>query len=114
MTVGRDQILDGRRVADAIREEVAREVEALRTRGVVARLDVVLVGDDPASRIYVRSKAKTSAELGMVSETHELPETTSQAEIESLVGRRDSGPAAVAWGHRRDGDSRPRRPGQGR
>ncbi|MEJ2189620.1 MAG: bifunctional methylenetetrahydrofolate dehydrogenase/methenyltetrahydrofolate cyclohydrolase FolD [Acidobacteriota bacterium] len=85
MTERPDRILDGRRVAGEIREEVASEVDALRTRGVVARLDVVLAGDDPASRIYVRSKAKTLAELGMVSNTHELPETTSQAEIEDLV-----------------------------
>ena len=85
MTEKPDHMLDGRRVAGEIREEVASEVEALSAKGVTPRLDVVLVGADPASRIYVGSKAKTSAELGMVSETHELPETTSQREIEDLV-----------------------------
>ncbi len=87
MTENPDRMLNGRRVAGEIRDEVAREVEVLRTRGVVPRLDVVLVGDDEASRIYVGSKAKTSAELGMISETHELPENTAQAEIEALVDR---------------------------
>ena len=59
MTEKPDHILDGRRVAGEIREEVANKVEELRGRGVTPRLDVVLVGDDPASRIYVGSKAKT-------------------------------------------------------
>ncbi|MCK5375948.1 MAG: bifunctional 5,10-methylene-tetrahydrofolate dehydrogenase/5,10-methylene-tetrahydrofolate cyclohydrolase, partial [Acidobacteria bacterium] len=79
--------LDGTKIASEIRNDVASEVAALRERGVTPRLDVVLVGDDPASRVYVGSKAKTSAELGMSSETHELPEDTPQAEIESLVDR---------------------------
>ena len=79
--------LDGTKIAGEIRNDVASEVAALRERGVTPRLDVVLVGDDPASRVYVGSKAKTSAELGMSSETHELPADTPQAEIESLVDR---------------------------
>jgi methylenetetrahydrofolate dehydrogenase (NADP+)/methenyltetrahydrofolate cyclohydrolase len=53
--------------------------------GVTPKLDVVLVGDDPASQVYVRSKAKTSGELGMESETHVLPSATSQREIEALI-----------------------------
>ena len=79
--------LNGTIVANEIRNEVADEVRALAETGIRPRLDVVLVGDDPASQVYVRSKAKTSAELGMRSETHLLPASTEQAELEALVDR---------------------------
>jgi methylenetetrahydrofolate dehydrogenase (NADP+)/methenyltetrahydrofolate cyclohydrolase len=82
-----DKLLDGARVAAEIRDEVAAEVQALAARGVTPRLDVVLVGDDPASEVYVRSKAKASAELGMRSVTHALPASTGRAELEGLVDR---------------------------
>jgi len=77
--------LDGARTAAAIRDEVAAEVAALRAAGVTPRLDVVLAGDDPASRVYVGSKAKTCGELGMESHTHELPADVPQRELEALV-----------------------------
>ena len=82
-----DRILDGSRNAAAIRDEVAAEVAVLRTAGVVPRLEVILAGDDPASRVYVGSKAKTCAALGMESITHELPATVGQAELFNLVDR---------------------------
>ncbi len=82
-----ERILDGSRIAAEIRDEVAEEVTGLAGHGVVPRLDAVLVGDDPASQVYVGSKAKTLARLGMISQTHRLPEETSQAELEQLVGR---------------------------
>ena len=82
-----DRILDGSRNAVAIRDEVAAEVAVLRTAGVVPRLEVILAGDDPASRVYVGSKAKTCAALGMESITHELPATVGQAELFNLVDR---------------------------
>ncbi len=77
--------LDGSRIAAEIREEVGTAVVALGERGVVPRLDAILVGEDPASMVYVGSKAKTLTALGMVSETHHLPKTTRQAELEALV-----------------------------
>lgn len=77
--------LDGSRIAAEIREEVGAAVIALGERGVIPRLDAVLVGEDPASMVYVGAKAKTLTALGMVSETHNLPETTSQVELEALV-----------------------------
>jgi methylenetetrahydrofolate dehydrogenase (NADP+)/methenyltetrahydrofolate cyclohydrolase len=80
-----DKILNGSRVAAEIRAEVAEAVQALCAGGITPRLDVVLIGDDPASQVYVRSKAKTSAELGMRSETHTLPAGTSQTDLESLI-----------------------------
>jgi methylenetetrahydrofolate dehydrogenase (NADP+)/methenyltetrahydrofolate cyclohydrolase len=77
--------LDGSRIAAEIREEVGAAVAALGEHGVIPRLDAVLVGEDPASMVYVGSKAKSLTALGMVSETHNLPETTRQAKLEALV-----------------------------
>jgi methylenetetrahydrofolate dehydrogenase (NADP+)/methenyltetrahydrofolate cyclohydrolase len=82
---GEGKKLDGSRIAADIREEVAVEVAALAGHGVTPRLDAVLVGEDPASKVYVASKAKTLTELGMVSRTHNLPAETPQAELETLV-----------------------------
>ena len=85
--IDENKLLNGTRVASEIRAEVADEVRALSDIGIQPRLDVVLVGDDPASQVYVRSKAKTSAELGMRSETHILPVDTGQAELGALIDR---------------------------
>jgi len=82
-----DKKLEGSRIASEIRDEVAAEVAILSRRGVIPRLDAVLVGEDPASMIYVGSKAKTLATLGMISETHHLREDASQAELEILIDR---------------------------
>jgi methylenetetrahydrofolate dehydrogenase (NADP+)/methenyltetrahydrofolate cyclohydrolase len=87
-----DRLLDGARIAGEIREEVRARVASLAEAGVTPRLDVVLVGEDPASRVYVGSKAKTCVELGMLSRTHELPATTNQAEVEDLVKRLNRDP----------------------
>ncbi len=87
-----DRILDGKKVAAAIRGEVAARVEELGERGVVPRLDAVLVGDDPASQVYVGSKARTCAKLGMASETHRLSGDASQEEVEALVDRLNADP----------------------
>ncbi len=84
--------LDGSRIAAQIREEVGTAVVALGERGITPRLDAVLVGEDPASMVYVGSKAKTLAALGMVSETHHLPETARQAELEALVDDLNANP----------------------
>lgn len=86
------KILDGARVARGIREEVAAEVAALAERGVTPRLDVILVGDDPASQVYVRSKARACEKAGIVSETHRLAADIPQRELESLVDRLNEDP----------------------
>lgn len=83
----KERRLDGAKVAGEIRDEVAAEVAALGARGVRPRLDAVLVGEDPASKIYVGSKARTLTHLGMLSETHSLPADTPQAELEALIDR---------------------------
>jgi methylenetetrahydrofolate dehydrogenase (NADP+)/methenyltetrahydrofolate cyclohydrolase len=86
------RLLDGTRIAAEIRSEIEDEVATLRQRGVTPRLDVILVGDDPASTIYVGSKAKTSAAMGMESRTHHLSADTTQAEVEGLVDRLNADP----------------------
>ena len=85
--------IDGKVRAAEIHREVATRAAALRERGVVPTLAMMRVGEDPASIVYVGSKAKTLTALGMVSETHHLPETTSQAELESLVDDLNANPA---------------------
>jgi len=86
------KLLNGAATAREIREEVARDVATTVERGATPRLDVVLVGDDPASKVYVGSKAKTCGELGMLSKTHELPASTDQEEVEALVDRLNDDP----------------------
>lgn len=83
----RAEVLDGARVAEEIKREVALEVSRLkREHGVVPCLTVVRVGDDPASRVYVGSKVRTSEALGLRSEHHALPAETSTEELLELVG----------------------------
>ena len=79
------QILDGTSVGKAIKDEVAAEVAEYSRRGLQPGLAVVLVGNNPASQIYVSSKAKTCAELGIYSEKIELEESTSTDELLRLV-----------------------------
>jgi methylenetetrahydrofolate dehydrogenase (NADP+) / methenyltetrahydrofolate cyclohydrolase len=81
------RILDGKRVAEEIRSEVRSDLRALREEGIVPGLAVVIVGDDPASRIYVRNKARACEELGMHSKVHELSASTSNEELLRLVNR---------------------------
>ncbi|HWQ56844.1 MAG TPA: bifunctional methylenetetrahydrofolate dehydrogenase/methenyltetrahydrofolate cyclohydrolase FolD [Bryobacteraceae bacterium] len=79
------QILDGNRVRDQIKCELRPRVEALALSGHKPGLAVVLVGNDPASSIYVRSKVKTCEELGIYSESHTPPDTITTAELLELI-----------------------------
>lgn len=81
------RVLDGIAIAAEIKEEVRREVESLAQAGVVPGLTVVLVGSDPASEIYVRSKVKSSAELGIASNLITLGVDVSQAELLDTLQR---------------------------
>ncbi|TCR67452.1 bifunctional methylenetetrahydrofolate dehydrogenase/methenyltetrahydrofolate cyclohydrolase FolD [Bosea sp. BK604] len=79
-------IIDGKAAAASLRAEIGREVAAIKAaRGVVPGLHVVLVGDDPASRVYVNSKEKLAAEIGMNSAVHRLSAETSEAELLAKV-----------------------------
>lgn len=75
------ELIDGVAIARRIRDEVACDVQRLAQRGVVPGLTVVLVGDDPASAVYVRSKGKATEEAGMRSVTIRLPADTTQADL---------------------------------
>ncbi|MDP1861532.1 MAG: bifunctional 5,10-methylenetetrahydrofolate dehydrogenase/5,10-methenyltetrahydrofolate cyclohydrolase [Gemmatimonadaceae bacterium] len=79
--------IDGVAVATAVRADVAREVAELKARGITPGLTVVIVGADPASQSYVKSKEKASAEVGMKGEIIRLPGNASQRELEALIDR---------------------------
>jgi methylenetetrahydrofolate dehydrogenase (NADP+)/methenyltetrahydrofolate cyclohydrolase len=79
------QLIDGKAVAAALRDTIAAEVAHLATLGLKPGLAVVLVGEDPASQVYVRSKAKQTVECGMASFEHRLPVETSQADLLALI-----------------------------
>ena len=85
-------VVDGRAIAAQIQRELAARVALLKKRGVVPGLAFVRVGEDPASKVYVGRKEKACAELGIVSETHVLPEIISEAELLVLIGRLNSAP----------------------
>ena len=79
-------IIDGKAFAQRLRERIGRSVEALKTRhGLTPGLTVVIVGEDPASQIYVRNKGEQTLAAGMRSDTHKLPDTTTEAELLALV-----------------------------
>jgi methylenetetrahydrofolate dehydrogenase (NADP+)/methenyltetrahydrofolate cyclohydrolase len=79
------RLIDGSAVARKVRDQVAVDVAALRANGIIPGLTVVLVGDDPASAVYVGGKEKASREAGMAGETIRLPSTTTQGELLALV-----------------------------
>ncbi len=87
------QIIDGKKISTEIRDEIAQEVSALVARGVAPGLAVIIVGENPASKVYVRNKGRGCAEVGMYSEIIEMPEETSEeallSKIAELNGRDD-------------------------
>lgn len=87
-------VIDGKAFAAQVRERVAGHVATLRDQhGIVPGLAVVLVGEDPASQVYVRNKGKQTIEVGMQSFEHKLPADTSEAELLALVERLNADPA---------------------
>ena len=82
------RIIDGKAIAEALRGDVARAVASLKAaHGFVPGLAVVLVGEDPASQVYVRNKGKQTHESGMASFEHKLPATTSEADLLAVVAK---------------------------
>jgi methylenetetrahydrofolate dehydrogenase (NADP+) / methenyltetrahydrofolate cyclohydrolase len=86
------RILDGKAVAAEVRAQVATGVAELKDKGVPVRLDVILVGEDPASATYVSSKQRDCAEVGIDSRVHRFPENVSQKELGALVERLNEDP----------------------
>src|SRR2546426_10390961 len=86
-------LIDGRAIAENVYVDLRREIAELRSKGVTPGLAVVLVGDNPASRAYVRSKDKMSRELGLHSVKLELAESTTQGELLAHVEELNRDPA---------------------
>lgn len=78
-------IIDGKKVSADVRAEMAKEAELLKQKGITVTLAVVIVGDDPASRVYVNNKKKACAEIGYNSKEFALPAETTQEELLALV-----------------------------
>jgi len=90
------QLIDGRAIAEKVYVELRREIAALKSGGVSPGLAVILVGDNPASRTYVRSKDKMSRELGLYSRKLELPASITQSELLAHVEELNQDPAIHA------------------
>ena len=87
------QIINGKAFAARLRTRIAAEVANMAERGITPGLAVVLVGEDPASQVYVRSKGRMTKEVGMASFEHKLPAETPQADLLALVERLNADPA---------------------
>lgn len=87
------QLLDGKAMSAAMREEIAQRVAALKEKGVTPGLAVILVGDDPASQIYVRNKGIACEKAGIHSITVRLPENTTQEALEAEIRRQNADPS---------------------
>jgi len=91
--MGFANLIDGRAIAEQIHADTARRIAALKARGIQPGLVFVRVGEDPASRVYVGMKEKTSQRLGILSRTHVLPEKTPEAELLGLLRQLNADPA---------------------
>jgi methylenetetrahydrofolate dehydrogenase (NADP+)/methenyltetrahydrofolate cyclohydrolase len=91
------QILDGKKVAADVRASIGAEIERLKGRGVTPGLAVVLVGEDPASQVYVRSKEKACQAVGMNSFLHRLPAATEQDRLLELIKQLNAAPAGPRY-----------------
>ncbi len=87
------ELISGKIISAQINEELCLEVKQLKTKGINPCLAVILVGEDPASEVYVRNKKRTSEEIGMRSIGHNLPNTTTQQELETLIQSLNADPA---------------------
>ena len=81
------ELIDGKAIAADMRKEIAADTQALISQGVTPGLAVVLVGEDPASRVYVSMKEKACASAGIFSDEHKLPAETSEEDLLDLIGR---------------------------
>jgi methylenetetrahydrofolate dehydrogenase (NADP+)/methenyltetrahydrofolate cyclohydrolase len=86
------QVINGKLVAQSIRASLTAEVMQLKAKGVEPGLAAVLVGENPASVIYVRNTRKACEEVGIVSTQHDLPVTTSQVELLNVIGQLNDNP----------------------
>ena len=87
------KLISGKAIGASINEELRKEVDQLKSNGIEPSLAVVLVGEDPASEVYVRNKKRTCGEIGIRSIGHDLPASTTQQELENLVQSLNHDPA---------------------
>ena len=87
------EILSGKTMSESLRAEIAERVARLKEKGVTPGLAVILVGNDPASEIYVRNKGNGCAEVGMYSRTINMPAETTQEELENAIAELNADPA---------------------
>jgi methylenetetrahydrofolate dehydrogenase (NADP+)/methenyltetrahydrofolate cyclohydrolase len=90
-------ILDGKAVANAIKEDLRQRVKALADRGLVPGLGTVLVGDDPGSHAYVAGKHRDCAEVGIASIRKDLPAQASQAQVETVIAELNADPTCHGY-----------------
>lgn len=79
------RIIDGKVISASVKERVKSEVEVLKKKGITTGLAVIIVGEDPASKVYVANKKKACEALGIISEEYALPENTTQEELLQLI-----------------------------
>ncbi len=79
------KIIDGKEISASVKERVKQQVEALKQKGITTGLAVIIVGEDPASKVYVANKKKACEALGIISEEYALSENTTQAELLELI-----------------------------
>lgn len=85
-------IIDGKAVSEHVKQRIAQETAQLKQQGITPGLAVILVGEDPASQIYVNSKERACAQVGFYSEKHTLPADTSMEQLLALVDRMNKDP----------------------
>lgn len=81
------KLIDGKVISAAVKAEVAAEVAALKEKGVTPGLAVIIVGEDPASKVYVANKEKACEQIGMLSYKYALPENTTEQELLALIAK---------------------------
>lgn len=86
------KIIDGKVISQAVKDEVAAEVTQLKKQGITPGLAVIIVGDDPASRVYVNNKKKACEQLGMYSVEYTMPENTTEEELLNLIKKLNCDP----------------------
>lgn len=93
MSQHRARILDGKAIAQTVRNEVRQQVADLRAHGIIPGLAVIVVGDDPASHIYVRNKSRACQEVGIAVFDHSLPAQTTVMDLKALLHRLNADPS---------------------
>lgn len=87
------KIIDGKVISASVKERVKAEVSALKEKGITVGLAVIIVGEDPASKVYVSNKKKACENLGIISEEYALPESTTNEELLALIDELNSKPS---------------------